>query len=90
MVEDPGVTGFGIWFRVLAVNASIIIVWIIFYEPVINKLLVEAVASPGVPSTFKGTFEMFWYFWPIALIFSTIVWGILASAQKDYYEYGGY
>lgn len=86
---DDDVSGFGIWFRVLSVNAAIIIGWIIFYDPVINYLLVEAVASPGVPDWFEDRFKMFWYFWPIALMFATVIWGILSSSKRDFYEYGG-
>ncbi len=89
-LSQDDTSGFGVWFRVLAVCTSITIIWIIFYEPVINVLLPLAVAAPDVPATFEGRFKTFWFFWPIALMFASVIWGILKSAQKDYYEQGGY
>jgi hypothetical protein len=70
-------SGFMVWFRVLGASAAIIIAWVVFYDPVMTKLYPLAVAAPGVPSSFGDNFTMFWYFWPIALIFGLVVWGIL-------------
>lgn len=84
-------SGFVVWGRVLGINAAVVMVWIIFYDITINILLedyiVPLVNAGTVPNWFEDRFKMFYYFWPVAIMLATVIWGILTSTQKDYYEY---